>query len=141
MDTLTPLERSAVMSRVRGKDTRPELLVRKILSSLGYRYRLHSAKLPGKPDIVFPSRKRVIFVHGCFWHRHAKCTLARIPKSRVAFWTTKLDGNQKRDRQHVRSLRRAGWQSLIVWECELNNRTRLIKRMVRFLEEASRAND
>ncbi len=115
--------------------------MRKLLSSLGYRYRLHSAKLPGKPDIVFASRHRVIFVHGCFWHRHSNCTLARLPKSRVSFWTAKLDGNRARDRKHIQCLRRSGWQSLVVWECELRNEARLNNRLRRFLGEAQHADN
>ena len=141
MDTLTPAERSAIMSRVRGKNTRPELAVRRLLSSLGYRYRLHVAKLPGKPDIVLSSRRRAIFVHGCFWHRHIKCPLARMPKSRISFWSKKLEGNRARDLKNLRSLRRLGWKALVVWECELRNEARLTTRLRRFFEEAPNAHD
>ncbi|HBI46414.1 MAG TPA: very short patch repair endonuclease, partial [Planctomycetales bacterium] len=97
MDSLSPEERSERMSRVRNKDTKPELVVRRLVHSLGYRYRLHSGRLPGRPDIVFAGRKKVVFVHGCFWHRHRGCALCRMPKSRLDFWAPKLEGNRRRD--------------------------------------------
>ncbi len=134
MDTVTKEKRSAIMARVRGKDTLPEMRVRRLVTSLGYRYRLHRRSLPGCPDLVFPSRFRVIFVHGCFWHRHRKCEMARIPKSRVAFWTEKLEGNRKRDRRSLTALRKLGWRVLVVWECELADEIRLRSRIYEFLE-------
>ena len=137
MDTLTREERSERMSRVRSTNTKPEMMVRRLVHSLGYRYRLHDAKLPGKPDLVFASRKKVIFVHGCFWHRHPRCKNTRWPKSRLDFWKPKLEGNRKRDLCHQRKLRRSGWRYLIVWECQTANMERLEERLVEFLEDDS----
>lgn len=139
MDTLSQAERSQRMSLVSGKDTKPEMLVRRTLHRLGYRYRLHSKDLPGKPDIVFRSRQKVIFVHGCFWHRHPsrKCKLARMPKSRLEFWKPKLDQNRQRDIKNQRALSKMGWKYLILWECELNDETGLARRLTNFLSEGS----
>ena len=106
MDTLSRKERSQRMSLIRNRDTKPELLVRRLIHGCGFRYRLHRADLPGKPDLVFPSRKKVIFVHGCFWHRHPACGLARLPKSRLSFWVPKLKGNRRRDLKNIRTLER-----------------------------------
>ena len=106
------------MSRVRGKDTAPELRVRKLAHAMGYRFRLHRRDLPGKPDLVFPRLGKVIFVHGCFWHRHEGCRFATQPKSRTEFWTTKFERNIKRDRHVQAELRTLGWDVLVVWECE-----------------------
>src|SRR3990172_1857336 len=119
-DTISPETRSRNMARIRGKDTKPEMLVRRALHQMGYRYRLHIHRLPGSPDIVFPTRQKVIFVHGCFWHWHSdrSCKIARLPKSRVEYWRTKLMRNRKRDRQTTASLKRLGWSVLTVWECE-----------------------
>jgi DNA mismatch endonuclease, patch repair protein len=137
MDTLTPGQRSERMSRVRGRNTKPELVVRRLIYGLGYRYRLHEDSLPGKPDLVFRSRQKVIFVHGCFWHRHrsSRCRLARLPKSRLQFWRAKLEGNRLRDSRNVRALRRAGWRALVIWECELNEMRRLSRRVARFMAD------
>ena len=117
MDTLAPKERSERMSRVRGKDTKPELIVRRLLHGLGYRYRLHARDLPGKPDIVFRGRRKAIYVHGCFWHRHPDpaCKLARLPKTRQDFWVPKLEGNRQRDIENQRRLTEMGWEVLVVW--------------------------
>lgn len=134
MDTLTPLQRSERMSRVRGKNSRPEMIVRRLAHALGYRHRLHRKDLPGCPDLVFPGRRKVLFVHGCFWHRHDGCKLARLPKSRLDFWTKKLEGNKERDRRDQVALSSAGWDILIIWECELRNREALSERLVAFLE-------
>ena len=101
MDTIPPSKRSEVMARVRSKDSRPELLIRRLVFAMGYRYRLHAKDLPGCPDLVFRSRKKAIFVHGCFWHRHENCALARMPKSRREFWGPKLEGNRQRDAMNV----------------------------------------
>ena len=120
-DTLTPAQRSERMSRVRGKDTAPEMKLRRLIHGMGYRYRLHVGDLPGKPDLVFPSRHALIFMHGCFWHRHANCKLARLPKSKLGFWETKLEENRQRDLRYQERLMAMGWRVLIVWECELQN--------------------
>lgn len=133
-DTLTPEKRSEVMSRIRGKDTKPEFLVREKLFGMGYRYRLHAAKLPGRPDMVFPSRKKAIFVHGCFWHGHRGCSNARIPKSRVEFWQEKISGNKKRDARDHRRLGRLGWRSIVIWECE-TQKDGWVGKVILFLEE------
>lgn len=137
MDTLTRAQRGELMSRVRSRDTKPELAVRKLLFAMGYRYRLHDGNLPGKPDMVFPVRRKIIFVHGCFWHRHANCSLARLPKSRKAFWLAKLEGNRLRDGRVRAALRRDGWSVATVWECQLSDRDRLARRLRRFMDTGS----
>ena len=134
MDTLDGQQRSARMSLVRAKNTKPELLVRRLVRGLGYRYRLHRRALPGTPDLVFSGRDKVIFVHGCFWHRHRGCALARMPKSRLEFWVPKLEGNAQRDARDVRALRRLGWGVMTIWECQLRDMTRLKNRIRRFLD-------
>lgn len=137
VDTLTPQQRSQRMALVRSRDTKPEWQVRSLLHRRGYRYRLHVRELPGSPDLVFPSRGKVIFVHGCFWHRH-KCKLGdRLPKSRVAFWSKKLSENHARDTRNRRKLKRLGWDVLVVWECQVQRwgNERLLERMVSFLED------
>ena len=120
IDTLTPAARSERMGRIRGKNTKPEMLVRRLVHGLGYRYRLHDKRLPGSPDLVFRGRRKVIFVHGCFWHRHPdpNCKLARMPKSRQDFWKPKLEGNRDRDERNRIMLNLEGWRELVVWECE-----------------------
>lgn len=133
MDTLTSEQRSERMSRVRSQDTKPELTVRRLVHSLGYRYRLHDSCLPGTPDLVFSGRKRVIFVHGCFWHRHQGCKLARLPKSRLEFWGPKLEANRKRDEASVRSLQEIGWDVLTVWECQVKDTAALADTIKDFL--------
>ena len=136
-DPLTPEQRSERMSRVRNKDTKPELIIRKLVWSLGYRYRLHYKKLPGRPDLVFPSRKKAIFIHGCFWHQHAEgCRQYRMPRSKLDFWLPKLEGNKKRDALNQESLREMGWDYLVIWECQLKDRDKqlLESRVVDFLE-------
>lgn len=135
MDTMTPAERSERMSRVKGRDTRPEKQVRQIVTSLGYRYRLNSTGVPGRPDLVFKGRRKVIFVHGCFWHRHQGCALARLPKSRLAFWVPKLEGNRLRDQRNFQRLMDDGWSVLVIWECELNDADALESRIHHFLAE------
>lgn len=121
------------MQSVKTHDTGPELTVRKLLSSLGYRYRLHAKKLPGRPDIVFPGRKRVIFVHGCFWHSHG-CKKGRVPKSRLDYWGPKLKTNKERDAAQVRALRSLDWSVLVVWQCEIDNSEKLRKKLCRFID-------
>lgn len=135
MDTLSPDERSERMRRVRGRDTGLEMLVRRMSHSMGFRYRLHRADLPGKPDIVFPSRRKAILVHGCFWHRHldSACPLARLPKSRLDFWAIKLETNRKRDEGNLARLAELGWTVLVVWECQTKNRDALEARIREFL--------
>jgi DNA mismatch endonuclease (patch repair protein) len=135
VDTLTPAERSKIMSLVRSKDTGPEILVRGLVSHLGYRYRLHRHDLPGSPDLVFPARQKVIFVHGCFWHRHACPSGRRMPKSRVDFWTEKLIGNRRRDERIKRQLQRLGWRVLTVWECQLKNPAKVMRRIEQFIRD------
>jgi DNA mismatch endonuclease (patch repair protein) len=135
-DVLTPEQRYRCMSAILAKDTRPELTVRRIIHSLGYRYRLHNSTLPGKPDLVFPGRRKVIFVHGCFWHRHS-CRKGRsVPSTRQAFWAKKLQDNQTRGQRQVRDLRRLGWGAFVVWQCQLSQSRlpRLIERIVEYLE-------
>lgn len=134
VDTLTKHERSERMALVRSKHTKPELAIRSLVYGMGFRYRLHGNKLPGRPDLVFPSRRKAIFVHGCFWHRHRGCKLARIPKSRVRFWTEKLEGNRRRDVRNMARMRRLGWSSLVVWECQLGKLESLSCRIRNFLE-------
>lgn len=120
MDTLAPEQRSALMARIHSKDTKPELIIRKLVFGLGYRYRLHSKTLPGKPDIVFKSMKKIIFVNGCFWHGH-RCPLGRMPKSRTTFWQEKIAKNNARDKEQVSLLEAKGWEVLTIWECELKD--------------------
>ena len=136
-DTLTREERSKRMGLVRGKNTGPEMTVRRLVHGLGYRYRLHGKGLPGRPDIVMSGRRKLIFVNGCFWHRHRKpgCRLARLPKSRLEFWETKLESNRRRDIRHQKALRAAGWNILVVWECELGNKERVENKLKAFLGE------
>ncbi len=118
---MTSPERSAIMRAVKSRDTSPERAVRKLLTAMGYRYRLHSKKLPGAPDIVFPSRKKVIFVHGCFWHGHSCKRGARTPKTNVTYWRAKIARNVARDARRTLELRRLGWKAKIVWECEVGS--------------------
>lgn len=132
MDHLSSKQRSRLMSRVKGRDTAPELFVRQLIHRLGYRYRLHAAKLPGKPDLVFPSRRKIIFVHGCFWHQH-QCKRGSRPKSNRKFWNTKLASNRARDGDALRNLRNMGWRVMVVWECQLRDEVTLGNRVIRFL--------
>jgi len=136
MDKLSPERRSANMARIRSQNTSPELILRKLIHGLGYRFRLHRNDLPGKPDLVFPSHKKVIFVHGCFWHQHQECREGRVPNSRLEYWGPKLRRNQERDALAQSSLRQQGWQYLVVWECELKDSTAALNRVKRFLGTA-----
>lgn len=129
-----PLSRSEVMSRVKGKDTKPEMRVRLFLHHSGLRFRLHDRELPGKPDIVFLSKRCVIFVHGCFWHRHPGCPSTRTPKSRIEFWEKKFIENVERDARVRQELEAAGWRVVVVWECETKIPERLSLLAV-FLKE------
>lgn len=136
MDTLTGRQRSERMSRIRGKDTKPELKVRRLTHGMGYRYRLHRKDLPGKPDLVFLARRKVIFVHGCFWHRHPdpECRLARLPKSRLDFWVPKLEANRARDERNLELLVENGWEPLVIWECQTRDVVELKDCVRAFLE-------
>lgn len=134
VDPLSPVQRSERMGRVKSKDTKPELRVRRLVHSMGYRYRLHSPSLPGHPDLVFSRHRKVIFVHGCFWHRHGHCPLTRLPKSRLDFWVPKLERNKERDIRNQRLLRERGWDYLVVWECEIRSLADLATRIRMFLE-------
>lgn len=131
MDQLSAAKRSRLMSRVRSRDTEPEVAVRKTAHRLGLRYSLHRSDLPGKPDIVFSSRNVVIFVHGCFWHKHSKCKRATLPKTRRAFWNAKLARNVERDAATVRALRALGWRVFVVWSCQVKEPalTRRLRRI------------
>ena len=128
-------KRSLIMAAVRSKDTKPELAVRSLVHALGYRYRLHVSSLPGKPDLVFPGRRKIIFVHGCFWHRHARCRYATSPKTRSDFWQEKFLTNVVRDRRTRQELKKLGWRILTVWQCELKNPQKLEVRIDEFLAD------
>lgn len=123
------------MSRVRGRDTGPELSVRRMLHAMGYRYRLHCPTLPGRPDLVFASRRAVVFVHGCFWHGHGCKRGARMPATRSDYWTAKIAGNVARDRRNLDALAAAGWRAAAVWECELRDAEAVRARLVAFLQD------
>ncbi len=129
MDTLDPKRRSWNMSRIKGKDTKPELMVRSLLHRMGLRFRVHRKDLPGKPDIVLPRHQTVVFVHGCFWHRHHGCRYAYTPKTRVTFWQKEFDANIERDKRNARDLRRLGWRVITVWECETKRSDKLSRRL------------
>lgn len=122
------------MARVRQRDTKPEMVVRRLLFSRGWRYRLHARELPGTPDIVFPRLRAAIFVHGCFWHGHLGCGLATIPKTRTEFWNQKVESNRKRDAAAVKGLLTLGWSVLTVWQCETKNQQSLAEKLTCFLE-------
>ena len=129
-------KRSAMMSRIRGKNTKPEMIVRRLLHAAGHRYRLHARDLPGRPDAVFRKRRKVIFVHGCFWHRHSGCKRTTTPKTRTEFWSEKFTRNESRDRENENALLRMGWEVLVVWECETKNRELLRQRLETFLQSS-----
>lgn len=129
VDSLSRKHRSWNMSRIRSRDTGPELLVRSALHRAGYRFRLHSKDLPGRPDIVLPKYHTVVFVHGCFWHRHKGCRFAYTPKSRVAFWNNKFRGNIERDRRTSTALRKLGWRVVTVWECQATSPERWLSKI------------
>ena len=122
------------MSRVRSQGTKPELIVRSLTHRLGYRFRLYKKDLPGAPDLVFPARTKVIFVHGCFWHGHSCKRGARLPQTNTEYWLKKITRNKARDQSHRRQLRQLGWSVLVLWECQLHNRQKLALRLSRFLE-------
>lgn len=128
-------KRSGIMARVRATGTKPECLVRQVAHGLGYRFRLHRSDLPGKPDLVFPKHRRVIFVHGCFWHGHRQCSKAKRPTTNRSFWKQKLSRNVERDQQNIAALRHAGWDVLVIWECETKDRDRIAESINRFFNE------
>lgn len=129
VDRISPARRSANMAKVRGKDTGPEMTVRRLAHALGLRFRLHRRDLPGRPDLVFPKHRLAVLVHGCFWHRHEGCSRATMPSSRVQFWQAKFDANVSRDARQLRELETLGWQTLVLWECELKDREALAERL------------
>lgn len=139
MDGMDAAARSALMGRIRGVDTGPEMAVRRAAHRLGYRFRLHCRSLPGRPDIVFPSRRAAIFVHGCFWHRHEGCRKASTPKTRVEFWEAKFARNVERDAEVQQRLRAAGWRVLVIWECEIGRNGDLDRTLREFLGEPGRS--
>lgn len=137
MDRLTPERRSWLMSRVRSKNTKPELTVRRLVFGMGYRYRLHSKNLPGKPDLVFPARRKAILVHGCFWHGHEGCRLSRTPKSNADFWLAKIVSNRERDARIITELNALNWAVLTVWQCELKDPEAIAAKIHEFLKSIS----
>jgi DNA mismatch endonuclease (patch repair protein) len=137
-DTFTPEQRSRIMSLIRSKDTKPELIVRRLVHSMGYRYRLHVRALPGSPDLVFPKFRKVINVSGCFWHMHT-CRRFSMPKSRKAYWTMRLNRNRRRDRRTLVALRRLGWDVLTVWQCQLSDQAKLARRIQSFFSDRHHA--
>lgn len=133
--SLTSPTRSDNMRRIRSRDSKPEMIIRKLLFAQGYRYRLYSKDLPGRPDIVFRGRKKVIFVHGCFWHSHADCRLAHKPLTNQSYWTPKLRRNAERDQRNLAALAQEGWDTFVVWECEVRQLASLEPRLRSFLED------
>ncbi len=134
-DPLTPEQRRYTMRQVHSEDTKPEMRVRRLAHHLGYRYRLHRKDLPGKPDLVFPGRKKIIFVHGCFWHGHDCPAGRKIPKTNQSYWTKKLNRNKERDKLNLEKLKALGWDVLVIWECETRDETALAKRITHFLDD------
>jgi DNA mismatch endonuclease (patch repair protein) len=134
-DPFSKEKRSWIMSRVRGRDTKPEMVVRSVVHRMGFRFRLHRRDLPGNPDVVLPRYHEVIFVHGCFWHGHRGCPRSKRPTTNEEFWSKKLDGNIKRDRRFRRVLRETGWKVLVVWECETRKPDKLLRKLERFLND------
>ena len=139
-DILTPQERSALMGRIRGVDTKPELFVRRALHALGYRFRTHVRGLPGRPDVLFSKRRAAVFVHGCFWHRHG-CRKTYTPRSREQFWQTKFTGNVERDRRDQQRLASDGWRVFVAWECEIETDQMFMDRLLAFLGPPRPAKD
>ncbi len=137
-DVFTPQKRSEIMSSIRSSETKPELLVRKALFALGYRYRKNYKQLPGRPDIVFPKYRTVVFVHGCFWHGHKNCRNARTPKTHAEYWVSKLAYNKRRDRSNKSKLERQAWQVVVVWECEVEqDLDSVIEKIIKALSQSS----
>jgi DNA mismatch endonuclease (patch repair protein) len=135
--TETPEARSRIMRAVKGRDTKPEIAVRRLAHRLGYRFRLHRPDLPGRPDLAFPGRKAAIYVNGCFWHGHACKRGARVPKANRSYWTAKIARNMERDRVSLRRLRSLGWRGLVIWECAIKDEARLAAKIRRFLDQGT----
>ncbi len=135
MDRVTADRRSEIMRRIRSKDTSIEMTIRRLVHGMGYRYRLHAKDLPGSPDLVFRGRRKIILVHGCFWHRHRKCPLSTTPKTRIDFWKEKFEKNISRDRRNLRELKKLGWSVLVVWQCEIKDKDKLEKKIRLFIEK------
>ena len=133
MDVFTKEKRSQIMSKIKGKDTKPEIVVRSLLHQMGYRFRLHRRDLPGNPDIVLPKHKKVIFVHGCFWHGHKDCPRAKRPSTNKKFWNEKLSKSIKRDTFNQKKLKKMGWLTLIIWQCEMKDSKNLQSKLESFL--------
>lgn len=133
MDHISPEKRSYVMSRIRSKDTAPEIAVRRLVFAMGYRYRLYDKSLPGKPDLVFRRKRKVLYVHGCFWHQHEKCPTGKPPVSNLDYWLPKFKRTVERDRQNINALRKQGWRALVVWECQLGHQIKVMARIRHFL--------
>jgi DNA mismatch endonuclease (patch repair protein) len=133
VDKLDRERRSHNMRQIRSKHMLPELAVRKLVHAMGFRYRLHRRDLPGSPDIVLPAHRKAIFVHGCFWHQHRQCGEGRVPKSRQSYWRPKLEGNVARDLRNKRKLRRLGWRTLTIWECEMHDGDKVVRKLKDFL--------
>ena len=137
-DILSKSERSQRMSLIRSRNTKPEMFIRKTVYSLGYRYRLHNNKLPGRPDLTFAGMSSVIFVHGCFWHQHEGCKYGRMPKSHREYWVPKLNGNKLRDKSNIGKLERRGWRVMVIWECETKNLDEIRIRIRHYLNMSVR---
>lgn len=135
VDKVAPEVRSRIMAQVKSKGMKPEMQVRRLLHGLGYRYRLHRTDLPGKPDLVFQRRRKIIFVNGCFWHFHSGCCRVRIPATNRVYWLAKLKRNRARDERNLATLRHNGWKVLTVWECQLKDLRKTAERLIAFLDE------
>lgn len=133
-DIFTTEKRSKIMRNIKSKDTRPEMAVRRLIYSMGYRYRLYGKGLPGKPDLVFRKKQRVLFIHGCFWHQHEGCKKSHIPRSNLDYWLPKLEKTKIRDKEHLQNLENDGWQVLVIWECQLKDIEGLEHRIRAFLD-------
>jgi len=136
-DVFSPAKRAQVMAQIKSRNTKPERMVRSLLHRMGYRFRLHRSDLPGKPDIVLPRYQAVVFVHGCFWHRHQDCKYAYTPKSRTEFWINKLELNRLRDQKNAEALRAQGWRVFVLWECELKSIEQVVQKLDSFLKRRS----
>lgn len=134
-DIFTSEKRSWIMGRVKSRNTKPELLVRSMIHRMGFRFRLHRKDLPGNPDIVLPKHRKVVFIHGCFWHGHEGCPRSKRPTTNIEFWNKKLDQNIERDKRFQRLLKESGWDVLVVWQCETNKPDELLRKLERFLHE------